>query len=127
MLVRGARVTGVLPTIVVAGVLAGVLAGWAILWAIRDRPVQGIQIPGMVVVEVGLVVQTVIAAAAMAAGTGPDDPALVWGYLVTTLLLVPVAFGWAFVERTRWSSVVLAVACAVVVVLQVRIWQIWVG
>lgn len=127
MVVRTARVTGVLSVLIIGGLAAGALAVWSLVAALRDQPVRGVQIPAMAAVELILVIQTVLVAVGESGGGTQADPALLWGYVVTQLLLVPVAFGWAFVERTRWSSVVLAVAAAVVVVLQVRIWQIWQG
>lgn len=114
-------------TLVLVGALAVGLGTWAGVRAVRDTPVVGNQIPGMIAVEVGLVVQAVVVAVGLGRGASTGDPALLWGYLITELLLLPAAFAWAFVERTRWSSVVLAVASAVVVVLQVRVWQIWQG
>ena len=50
-----------------------------------------------------------------------------WGYLVTALLLLPVAAAWAFAERTRWSSVVLLVAALTVAVMEWRLVQVWTG
>lgn len=114
-------------TIVIVAAIAGVLAVWAGIEAARDRPVTGPQVPAIAVVECALVVQTALTAVWMVQGRGKAEPALLWGYLVTELVLLPAAFGWAFLERSRWSSVVLAVAAVVVVVLQVRVWQIWQG
>lgn len=111
--------------VVAVGALALALTGWAVVAAVRDQPVKGVQIPAMVAVEAALVVQAVAMGVVQAGGHHVPDAVLLWGYLVTSLLLLPLAFGWAFVERTRWSSVVLAVAAVVVVVLQVRIWQLW--
>lgn len=111
--------------LIVVGALAGALAVWAAVRAARDQPVQGFQIPGIAVVEVALVVQAVALGVGQAGGHEVPDGVLLWGYLITSLIMLPLAFGWAFVERTRWSSVILAVAAAVVVVLQVRIWQLW--
>jgi hypothetical protein len=37
----------------------------------------------------------------------------------------PLAAAWAFAERTRWSSVVLAGAALVVAFLELRLLQIW--
>lgn len=116
-----------LALLVVVGVLAGALGVWGAVRAVRDEPMIGKQVPAIGVVKLGLVVQTIVAAVGMAQGVTTADPMLLWGYLVTQLVLLPVAFAWAFLERSRWSSVVLAVVCVVVVVLQVRIWQIWAG
>lgn len=114
-------------TIAVVAALAAALTVWALVEALRDRPVSGTQVPGMAVVEAGLLVQVLWAGLATARGTVPaaTDAALLWGYLVVELLLLPAAFTWAFVERTRWSSVVMAGAGIVLVVLQARVWQIW--
>lgn len=123
----GDIVTAVLPTLIIVGVLAAALGMWGLVHAIQDRPVTGVQAPGMGVVELALVVQTVVAAVGMSHGDTSSDPALLWSYLITQLVLLPIAFAWAFAERSRWSSVVLAVASLTIVVLQVRVWQIWQG
>lgn len=115
----------VLAVLVSVGVLATALTVWAGVRAARDRPVQGGQLPGMIAVEAALVVQAVVIGVLQAGGHPVPDGILLWGYVITSLCLLPAAFAWAFVERTRWSSVVLAIAAAVVVVLQVRIWQLW--
>ncbi|PWD49862.1 hypothetical protein C8046_03350 [Serinibacter arcticus] len=114
-----------LVVLVLVGALAATLAVWATVRAVRDEAVRGDQLPAIITVEVALVVQAVVVGVLQAGGHDVPDGVLLWGYLVTSLVLLPVAFGWAFVERTRWSSVVLAIAAAVVVVLQVRIWQLW--
>ncbi|GMA31500.1 hypothetical protein GCM10025875_14920 [Litorihabitans aurantiacus] len=111
--------------LVVVGVLATALTVCSIVRAARNAPVTGGQIPWMIVVEAALVVQAGVIGVLQARGHPVADAVLLWGYVVTSLLMLPVAFGWAFVERTRWSSVVLAIAAAVVVVLQVRLWQLW--
>lgn len=111
--------------LVVVGALAAALALWSSVRAVRDDPVAGVQLPAMIAVEVALAVQAVAIGVTQARGHDVADGVLLWGYVITSLLLLPLAFGWAFVERTRWSSVILGVAAAVVVVLQVRIWQLW--
>ena len=53
------------------------------------------------------------------------DGVLLWGYVLTQLLVLPIAAAWAFAERTRWSSVVLLVAALTVAFLEYRLLQIW--
>ena len=53
------------------------------------------------------------------------DPVTLWGYLFVALLLLPAAGAVAFAERSRWSSVVLAVAVFTIMVMEVRVWQVW--
>lgn len=103
------------------------LAAWAGWRAARDRPVILRQLLAAGVVEALLLVQVVVAAVRSASGHGPADAATFWGYLVTTLVVLPVAAAWAFAERTRWSSVVLLVAAVTVAFLVYRCVQVWTG
>jgi hypothetical protein len=110
--------------VVLGCALIGVWAAWR---ALRDRPVILRQLVAGGVVEALLLVQAVVAAVATATGRPPADPVTWWGYLVTTLLVLPFAAAWAFAERSRWSSVVLLVAAVTVAFLQYRMVQVWSG
>ena len=90
-------------------VLTGLLGLWATWFAIRDRPVIFKQLVAGGVVEASLVAQVVVAVAGTAAGHRLAEPWTFWGYLVTALLLLPVAAVWAMADRTRTSSVALLV------------------
>ena len=46
-------------------------------------------------------------------------------YLISALLIPPLAVFWALIERTRWSTVVLGVAAFAIAVMVVRMQQIW--
>ncbi|MFV0425771.1 MAG: hypothetical protein ACK5KU_01900 [Beutenbergiaceae bacterium] len=98
------------------------LALWALLWAARDRPVILKQLIAGGVVEALMLAEIVIA---IVAGAGAPDPLVFWGYMITALLVLPFAAAWALAERTRWSSVVLAVASFALIVMQVRIFALW--
>lgn len=105
--------------------LCAALAGWALWFVIADRAVILRQLWGGAVVEGVLVVQAVVLAVLQATGEQDVDGVLLWGYVVTQLVVLPVAAAWAFAERTRWSSVVLLVAALTVAFLQLRLLQIW--
>jgi hypothetical protein len=113
--------------VLVTALAAALVAGWAAWRTLRDRPVALRQLLAAGVVEALLLVQVVVGLVAVARGDGPADGATFWGYLVTTLFVLPVAAAWAFAERTRWSSVVLLVAALTVVFLQFRAVQVWAG
>lgn len=104
-----------------------VVAAWASVRAARDRPVVLRQLLAAGVVEALLLVQAVEAAVRSLRGAGPADAATFWGYLMTALLVLPGAAAWAFAERTRWSSVVLAVAAFTVGFLEYRMLVVWAG
>ncbi|MCU1513108.1 MAG: hypothetical protein JWO10_198 [Microbacteriaceae bacterium] len=77
-------------------------------------------------VELLLLAQLVVAIVAPLAGNPPTGslPEF-YIYLVSAIILVPLAGFWALVERTRWSTVVLGVACLAVAVMVYRMYQIW--
>jgi hypothetical protein len=112
-------------TWVVAGVatLAGLLA---LVLGLLGRKPDDISLGSAVVVEVLLIVQLVIAIVAPAAGNLPTgSPLEFYIYLISAILLPPVAVFWALIERNRWSTVVVAVACLAVAVMVYRMYQIW--
>lgn len=113
------------PLALAAAAAALALAGWAGWSAVRDRPVVLRQLWGGAVVEAVLLLQALVAAVRHATGAAPAEPGVFWGYVVTQLVLLPVAALWAFAERTRWSSVVLLVAALAVAFLQLRLNQTW--
>ena len=115
------------PLAVAVVALSLVLAGWAAWRTVRDRPVILRQLIFAGVIEALLVVQVVVAAVRSATGDAPADVPTFWGYLITALLLLPIAAAWAFAERTRWSSVVLLVATLTGAFLQLRLVQVWAG
>lgn len=77
-------------------------------------------------VEVLLLVQIVVALVAPAVGNTPTGSALeFWVYLVSAALVPPAAAIWALIDRTRWSTVILGVACLAIAVMVYRMGQIW--
>ncbi len=78
-------------------------------------------------VELLLVAQLVVAIVAPFVGNPPRGslPEF-YIYLVSALLLPPLAGFWALLERNRWATVVLGVVCLAVAVMVYRMYQIWV-
>ena len=79
-------------------------------------------------VELGLLVQIVVSIVLVSGGErAKTDTIEFFGYLLVALL-IPVGAGfWALSERTRWSTMVLAVAAGTVGVMLARMQQIWLG
>lgn len=115
----------IVPVALLVGALCLALAGWATWFVVVDRAVILRQLWGGAVVEAVLVVQGVVAGVVLLAGDHDIAAALFWSYVVTQLIVLPIAAAWAFAERTRWSSVVLLVAALTVGFLELRLWQIW--
>lgn len=120
--ILGAVWTPLVALVIVLAVLLGLWAAWR---TVRDQPVILRQLIFGGVIEGLLVVQAVVAGATAATGGGPRDTLTFWGYVLTSLLILPIAAAWAFAERSRWSSVVLLVAALTVAFLQLRLVQVW--
>lgn len=114
-----------LPLSLAIFVAAVVVLVWACIFVARDRAVILRQLWAAAVVEGLLIIQTVSAAVVLIVTHRDIIVWEYWGYVITTLLILPVAALWAFAERTKWSSVVLAVAAFTVVFLQWRLLQLW--
>jgi hypothetical protein len=72
-----------------------------------------------------VIVQVVIAIVALAAGERPDEVGTFVGYLIVAVILLPLGTVWALAERSRWGTGVLAVACFALVVVVVRLQDLW--
>jgi hypothetical protein len=108
---------------IAVAVLAGLLA--VVLGLAGKRPAD-LTMGATALVEVLLVAQIVVSALAPAIGNTATGSALeFWVYLVSAALLPPLAIVWGLVDRTRWSTAVLGVACLAVAVMVYRMYQIW--
>jgi urease alpha subunit len=73
-----------------------------------------------------LVAQIVVSIVAPFVGNQPTgDPLEFWVYLISALILPIAAIAWGLVDRSRWSTVVLAVVNLAVAVMVYRMGQIW--
>ena len=105
--------------------LALVSLVWGIVTAIADKPPGKAQLIYAAGVEAAVLVQSVIAAIMIIGGFRPVELATTIGYLIGIVVLIPLAWFWANVERTRFSGVVLAVAAAAVAAMTLRLLVLW--
>jgi hypothetical protein len=115
-------VDGLATTIIVTALL---LAGFSGLMALLDRPPGLLHLVGLTLVETALLVQAAVAIGKMFTGDRPDAMATFVGYLLTVVLLPPLAALLGSAERTRWGSAIIAAAGLVVPVMVVRLQQVW--
>lgn len=119
----------VLAAVLIYGGLAA--AVWAAVLVVVNKPIElrewhGLWLYGLVaLLEVGLLVQLVVGIVRLSTDDRQIETATFIGYLLTALLVPPIAAFWALLERTRWGPVVMVVGCLTVPVLIVRLRQVW--
>lgn len=97
-------------------------ACWPAIRLVRNEPVIFVQLKWLIA---PLALLIAMCAVTLFAKPAAVDGVLIWGYLITALLILPAAGVWAFVDRTRWSSAVLLIGAVAVAVMVLRIGQIW--
>jgi hypothetical protein len=91
----------------------------------RDRLAGRVTYALLALVEIGLVAELVLGLARVFGDhRGVSVPTYV-GYLAGALVILPLAAGWAWAERTRSGTGVLLVGVVVLPVLFVRLHDIW--
>lgn len=115
---------GLALTIIVAAL---VVAGFSGVVALLNRPPGLLHLLGLAAVELVLLVQAGVAIGRMFSGDRPDGMATFIGYLLTALLIPPLAALFGAAERSRWGSLIIGGGCLVVAVMVVRLGQVWNG
>jgi hypothetical protein len=112
---------------VVAEVAVAVLAGLLCLaLGFAGKAPGDLTIGATLVVELLLVAQLVIAIIAPFAGNHPTGSIVEFYIYLIAAMIIPLLGGfWALVERDRWSTVILGVACLAIAVMVVRMNIIW--
>jgi hypothetical protein len=85
-----------------------------------------VSVGAMALLQLALIAQIVVAIVAPFVGNSPTGSALeFWTYLVTAAVLPLAGIIWAFIDRGRWSVVVMGVLALAVAVMTYREWVIW--
>jgi hypothetical protein len=100
---------------------------FAVVLAALDRRINWWLLGLLGVVEVALLAQLVVGIAQLI-GTDRDvsGPFFV-GYLIGSLIILPIGALWALAESSRWGAGALAIACLVIPVVELRLHDIWVA
>ena len=115
-----------LATALIVGML--VLAGLSLVMTALNRRVGTLLLVAVTAGEAALLVQVVWALVRLAGGARPDGGMVIFiGYLIGSLLILPVAAVWGRGERSRWGPGVIAAGFLVMAVLIVRMQQVWNG
>lgn len=111
---------------VAAAIIAGAAALLAVVLGLAGREPSDLSLAGPALVELLLLAQLVIAIVAPFVGNPPSGSVVeFYAYLISALVIPPAAIFWALTERTRWSVVVVGIACFAVAVMFVRMQVIW--
>lgn len=93
--------------------------------AIRKYP-DDFALIGAIATELFLIAYGIYAGIRMAGGDAIQGEFWeFWGYLITAMIMPPIAFFWAISEKSRWSNAVLAASATVTFVMLFRMEQIW--
>ena len=107
----------------VAAVAAGLLC---VVLGLAGRRPSDLTVGALALVELLLLAQVAVAIVAPLTGNAPTGSALeYWTYLVSAVLLPLAGVGWALVERSRWSTVIMGVVALSAAVMVWRMHVIW--
>jgi hypothetical protein len=98
---------------------------YAIVLAVRNKRIDWTVLGILGLVEVGLIVQLVIGIVQLTqTGRDVSGPFFI-GYLIGSLIILPIGAFWALAESSRWGAGALAIACAVIPILELRLYDVW--
>jgi hypothetical protein len=111
----------------IIGIAIAIIAGLGcVILGLLGRKPADLTMGVTLLVELFLIVQLIVSITSSVLGARPTGNLLeFYVYLITALLLPPIAVLWALVDRNRWSTVVLGVASLAVAVMLYRMHQIW--
>lgn len=107
------------------GAICAVTAIWLIVLIVLDRLPGDSLYGALAVIEVGLIGQLVIGLVRVFGDHGQLNVAAYLGYLIGSLLILPIGFAWSIGERTRSGTAVLLVAVVAVAFLFLRLQELW--
>jgi hypothetical protein len=102
------------------------IAVWGIALAAVGRRPERTYLVAVVIGQVELVLQGLVAVGFILAGHEPESLGEYLGYLMVTVALLPFAFNRGRVpEATRWDSAVIGVVAFAVAIAVIRLLSLW--
>ncbi|MBA2531593.1 MAG: hypothetical protein H0V23_05730 [Nocardioidaceae bacterium] len=98
---------------------------WALVSLLRNKPFDDPLFYAVAVLELVLIISAVIGIVALSRTAREVDAATFVSYLVTAVLLPPIAALWGASDRTRWGTGVIALTGLVEAVVAVRLFDVW--
>jgi hypothetical protein len=107
------------------GVVAGLLL---VVMGLVGRKPSGFSLALVAGSEFGLLMKLIVSITLVIMGERAKlDTWEFFGYLIVALMVPVAAAIWALIDRNRWSTVVMGAGMLTVVVMLVRMQQIWSG
>lgn len=104
-------------------VVAGLVS---VIMGLAGKVPSDLTVGALVLIELLLVAQIVIAIVAPLTGNPPTGSLLeFWTYLISAFLLPIGGVFWAFADRTKWSTVIMGVVAFAIAVMVWRMQVIW--
>jgi hypothetical protein len=107
--------------------LSAAVAVWAAWKTIRHTRITDAVFYAVSAVEVGTVVLLVSGIIGLASTDRHVEGALLLSYLITLILVPPVALVWGVAEKSRWGTGVVLIGMWTVSVMAIRVMQVWNG
>jgi hypothetical protein len=107
--------------------LATVVSVWSAWKTIRHSRITDAVFYAVSAVEVGTIALLVNGIVGLSTTGRHVDGALLLSYLITLVLVPPVALVWGVAEKSRWGTGVVLIGMWTVAVMAIRVMQVWHG
>lgn len=98
----------------------------AVGFSIAGSPPNDYTLGATALLALLVVAQVVVTITLQVTGASPTgDIVEYWAYLATAVFLAPAGIVWGLIERSRWSTLVLAIIGFSLAVMVYRMYQIW--
>ncbi|MEU4190419.1 hypothetical protein AB0E69_00820 [Kribbella sp. NPDC026611] len=98
---------------------------FAVVLAARDKRINWTLLGLLGVIELGLLAQLGTGIVHFTHTTRDVSGPFFFGYLIGSLLILPIGAFWALAESSRWGAGALAIACVVIPIVELRLYDIW--
>lgn len=106
--------------------LAAAAGVFCVVQGLMGRAPNDYTLGTTLLIEVLLLAHLITAIVGPISGNSPTGDALeFYAYLITAIIMLPLAGFWSLTDRSRWSNVVLGVANLAVGVMLIRMLDIW--
>lgn len=107
--------------------LAAAVAVWSAWKTLRHTLITDAVFYAVSAVEVGTIALLVAGITGLTSTDRHVDGALLLSYLITLILVPPVALVWGVAEKSRWGTGVVLIGMWTVSVMAIRVMQVWHG